>query len=48
MPMKRTKYYVKDHSTNEILIYSATRKDAEYIMKHCKNKNHTRMYVEVL
>ena len=44
--MKRVKYYVRDHSTGEILIQNATRKDAEFVMKHCKNKKYTRMYME--
>lgn len=44
--MKRIKFFVKDHSINEILGSNLTYKDAYQIMKTCKNKKHTRMYME--
>ena len=42
--MKRTKFYVYDHSTKTILGKNLTRKEAEKIMRECPNKDHTRMY----
>lgn len=46
--MRRTKFFVYDHSTKTFLGRHLTRKAAEKIMKECPNKARTRMYAEMM